>query len=359
MPEPRYRIPRDLRWSCHACAKCCSSGLELGPVEPDVITQLLDSDIRQQWGPAAHGFHETRTGEDGSAYHVLRQNDGRCVFLRDDDLCAVHALLGPDAKPGFCREFPYLFVDDPKGTVAVIRPACGSFPKSFLDGDKVGPDLDAIASVRRATPRYTWSPDSVQILPGLAVSTGNWLALEDPVLDGIAQNPEPPSMSVARIREALVSVTGRSLPPASPARYEQALSAILHAFVALLTEVVEQDTGGQPHQTRFVQASLERMKLAQQRTPAPWDETSIAYLNLCLRSQLLSKGFSAWGGLPEGLGVFLVGAEVAWRAGDGTVESLGEHLAEWIRLRDHRMGSALLRRAAEATRDLFLHAGAA
>ena len=358
MQDTRYRIPRNLRWSCHACAKCCSSGLELGPVEPEVIAQLLDSGIGQQWEPAADGFHETLAREDGSAYHVLRQNDGRCVFLRDDDLCAVHALLGPDAKPGFCREFPYLFVDDPKGTVAVVRPACGSFPKSFLDGDEVGPELDRIANARRATPRYTWAPDSVQVLPGLAVSTSNWLALEDPLLAGVAQNLEAPAMSVARIREALVSVTERSLPPASTSRYEQALAAILHAFVALLTEVIAQDTGGQPHQTRFVQASLERVKLAQQRPPVLWDDTSISYLNLCLRSQILSKGFSAWGGLPEGLGVFLLGTEVAWRAGDGTVESLGEHLAEWTRLRDHRMGSALLRRASEATRDLFLHAGA-
>lgn len=357
MPDTHYRTPSDLRWSCHGCGKCCSSGLELGPVEPDVIDELLDSDIQKRWPAASAGFHTTRTDAQGHPYHVLRQHDGRCVFLRPDDLCAVHALLGPESKPGFCREFPYLFVDDPKGTVAVIRPACGSFPKSFQRGDTVGPELSSVAHVRRAAPRSRWFPDAVTVLPGLAVSADNWLQLEEPLLQGLSMHPAPPTESIARIRSALTTATGRDVPEPSPQRYEQALGALLHVFEHMLIQVVEQGPEGEPHQMRFIESSLARVRRARAAEAPVWETTSIAYANLCLRSMLLSKGFSAWGGLPEGLGVFLLGVEVSWRAGDADVESFGEHLAEWVRLRDHRMGSTLLRRAAAATRDLFLHAG--
>lgn len=357
MTATHYRTPADLRWSCHGCGKCCSSGLELGPVEPDVIEGLVNSDIEKRWPAASGGFHDTLTDAQGQPYHVLRQNDGRCVFLRPDDLCAVHALLGPESKPGFCREFPYLFVDDPKGTVAVIRPACGSFPKSFLDGDEVGPELDSVARVRRATPRYRWSPEAVTVLPGLAVSADNWLQLETPLLEGLAMHPAAPTVSVARIRAALTTATGREVPDPSPQRYEQALGALLHVFEHMLTQVTEQGAQGEPHQLRFIESSLDRVRRARAADATPWEPTSLAYANLCLRSMLLSKGFSAWGGLPEGLGVFLLGVEVSWRASDADVASFGEHMAEWIRLRDHQMGSSLIRRAAAATRDLFLHAG--
>jgi Fe-S-cluster containining protein len=41
----------------------------------------------------------------------LRQNRGRCCFLRDDNLCAIHASFGPQAKPAICRQYPLVVVN--------------------------------------------------------------------------------------------------------------------------------------------------------------------------------------------------------------------------------------------------------
>ena len=131
-------------WECRGCAACCSSGFELGPVEDEVIDDLTRSDIAALWTPAGEGpWFTRRPGPDGRPLAYLTQRSGRCIFLRDDDLCAVHALLGADRKPGFCREFPYHLVEEPRGWVAVIRPTCGGLHQTHTEGPAVTTLLSA------------------------------------------------------------------------------------------------------------------------------------------------------------------------------------------------------------------------
>lgn len=47
-----------------------------------------------------------------------------CIFLDDDNLCAIHKELGYDAKPRMCRQFPYYPVDTPDGIVGTLDFAC-------------------------------------------------------------------------------------------------------------------------------------------------------------------------------------------------------------------------------------------
>ena len=353
-----YRHPRGLRWQCNGCAKCCSSGLAIGPVEPDIVRGLRERNIEDRWPQARAGWLDEQVAPDGSSHFFFQLRDGRCVFLREDNLCAIHALMGPEAKPGFCREFPYHFVEDAKGVSAVIRPACGSFFEGFLTDEPIGPELADVHALPRVTPHRRWAPQHVVVLPQKAIDPQTWLRVEEALLERLHDRTEPPQSSVRYVRETLCAILDVSLPEPNVAQYEGALDALTRVLMHILNEqrgTVAADPGD--HRQRFLEQSVERIQRARTNGNHPWNEEEQAYANLLLRSFLLSKGFSNWGGLPEGLGVFLLGLEVAHRTSQDTERSFGDHLAEWIRLRDNQMIRALLLRAASATRDLFLHSG--
>lgn len=345
------RLPEGLRWTCSGCGACCSA-FRLGPVEPEIVDRLHGEDIGGRWAPAAEGFVDRE--RDGL---FLRKVDGHCVFLRDDKLCAVHVLLGADAKPGFCREFPYHFVEDPRGLVAIIRATCKGFGRSSREGPLVTAD-DALASdVARNVPRRRFAPPHVDVAPGVRVALDRYMTVEGELLDRLAPeritDPEP-SRWIAAIRDHVHP----SAPPVRPEQARAAEEAILRALRIVMGQVVEQP-GGTPEQRAFAAEALERVSRAHDGVgqPLALGPDEVAYANLLLRSYLLAKRFTAYGGLAEGLGAWLVGAIVARRtANHRGAEALGLAWREWERLEAVELVTVLLRRARPALLDLFLHA---
>jgi len=47
-----------------------------------------------------------------------------CPLLGADNLCAIHKRLGYDAKPLVCREFPFRFIETPRGVVVDVSFVC-------------------------------------------------------------------------------------------------------------------------------------------------------------------------------------------------------------------------------------------
>jgi Fe-S-cluster containining protein len=67
---------------------------------------------------AAISAHDALDGD------TLRQVHGRCIFLRDDRRCALHAHGGASAKPAVCRQYPLVVVRTESGDRAAIDPGC-------------------------------------------------------------------------------------------------------------------------------------------------------------------------------------------------------------------------------------------
>ncbi len=342
------RAPTGLRWSCHSCGACCT-GHDLGPVAPEVVAGLERADIRAAWAPAADGFVDARP--DGA---YLRQRDGACVFLEPDRRCAVHRLLGEQAKPAFCREFPYHLIDDPLGTVAVVRATCAGFWRSYRDGEIQSADaLAAVAAVPATAPRARFAPASVPVAPGVSVDLSTWMRWEDATLRA-AMPDDDPRDAIARIRRGW---TG-DLPAPRPAQYDAAFDALTFALSKVLDAVLAQP-GGAPHQVAFVEGCADALALARQHPPAPLDADARAWLDLLLRSALLAKSWAAWGGVAEGLGVWLLGVEVARRRPTDaalTAEDLAPAIARWDRFVAIGVIGHWLRKARVAAVDLTLHA---
>jgi len=94
------------KYSCNCCGRGCRSFLV--PVrtrERKAIAEL------QPW-PEKLGVDKlyVRSREAKvSGYGLARRADGRCVFLDEENLCAIHRLHGLKAKPLACQLYPFVF----------------------------------------------------------------------------------------------------------------------------------------------------------------------------------------------------------------------------------------------------------
>lgn len=310
------------RWSCRGCGACCR-GFSFGPVEPDIIAGLEAADIAALWPPAARQpWHTTAPGPDGQPAAYLASVDGHCIFLQDDQLCAVHRLLGGDRKPWFCREYPFYPVEDADGRVSVtVRGDCGGLHESYADGQPLAEQLPEILSLPRAVPRTRFDAPQVLLLPGMAIPTAAWKQVEPHLLSHLAA-PRQPEAAVSSTRTHLYALVQRPPPAPDPARYRAAMVAVLRALRSTLP-------------SPQIDAALSRWDGA---IPAVSEEGG-RYLMLILRGALLTRQFGMVGGVPALLGLSLVEAAVSAlnAPGDGPLgpAELGETMPgfkRWLRL---------------------------
>lgn len=366
-PPDDFLTPAGLRWRCSGCASCCRAGFELGPIEPRTIAQLIEAGIEALWPPAAQQpWHRIVQTPDGPAAY-LTQRDGACVFLRDDDLCAIHALLGEQAKPSMCLEFPYQLVEEPRGTVAVIRADCAGLHRAWRTADPVGPQLPAIRALPRpGRPIRTFRPGQVAVLPGITVPLERWLTWEDAALEALADDPElQPGAAVATIRRVLYQAAGVE-PPAPPEPDRAATRAAAAVLVALehvlgqvLRDTPPADQGGPPPErlafAREAHALIGASRRGLLLPLAPLPPALQGYTHLLLRSHLLAKDWALRGSVAVGVGHFLLGVVFAASHG-GSDDTFAQFHRRWLLLSNNGLLNAILHKASPALRDLFLFA---
>jgi len=126
-------LPPGARFTCHQCGDCCRS-FPVSLTQPE-----RERYEKQDWSqviPAHAGpvFDEVSRGGGRSASLLKRRADGACIFLGADNLCQIHAKLGPQEKPLACRLFPFTFVagdeEDPRP-----RAGCHFACKGLAAGD--------------------------------------------------------------------------------------------------------------------------------------------------------------------------------------------------------------------------------
>jgi Fe-S-cluster containining protein len=354
------RIPKGLRWSCRGCGSCCTSDYDLGPVEAEVVDDLTEAGIGGLWAPAAAGWIEHR--RDGA---YLATVDGHCVFLREDGRCAVHALLGGARKPGFCREFPYHLVEDLVGWVAVIRPTCRGFHHSVRDGEPVEDQLEAIKELPRVVPRRRFAPKEVSILDGATVTPEAWMKAEPRLLEGI--HGRELDGAIVHLCAELHGIAGRQTPVVRLEQRAAALQAIVMALTMIMRHTLAQPATARSDRRAFAETSLENLlqvSAGLDHAAPPLAQDAEAWVNVLLRSSLLSKRFAAWGGVAEGMGEFILAIEMGRRLapvdanGAISAEALSGPLAHWRRFVAVELITHVVRRARPALIDLFLHTDA-
>ena len=121
---------------------------------------------------------------------LRRDASGGCVFLRADNLCAVHAEFGADAKPAICSQYPVVAVRTESGVRIGLDPGCYAHAESW----KTAPEVQTgplQASVIEAPPPVVREEEAMlEILgaPGVSVPGALRMLLRRPPGDAL---PEP------------------------------------------------------------------------------------------------------------------------------------------------------------------------
>jgi Fe-S-cluster containining protein len=358
---PNLRTTTDARWDCHGCGDCCR-GYELGPVEPDIIQALVERDVAAAWAPAAGApWFTTRTGPEGREGLFLAYRDGTCVFLRPDNLCAIHGLYGADAKPGFCREYPFHVLDDPAGTAVVVRASCSSLHRAVDGGTPVADQAATVDALPRAYPRRRFAPETVPILPDVGLPLADWMAHEGRLL-ALLDDPTPePESAVARIRAVLFTLAQRPLGEVDARRARLATGAVVEALRRLMGRAAaDPDPRAEAHRVAFAQtahALLERAQ-AHHGSPRPLTDDGRRYLLGLLRSFLIAKSWASVGSVADGLGAFLVQTAVVRTAapGDGPIDAnaASQVIIPWTRMIENPAITGVFRLARPALWDAFV-----
>lgn len=124
--KPPFIIRDRARFACVTCGTSCST-LSLGPLFAADAERLLGLDWTSSGRDTARFFTDQQGNvllpEEATPNRelFLRTEGKRCQFLRDDNLCTVHAQFGAQAKPVMCRLFPYHLRATPTGVVVGIR----------------------------------------------------------------------------------------------------------------------------------------------------------------------------------------------------------------------------------------------
>lgn len=114
-------FPQQLHYSCHTCAGCCRGGWHVVLTETEAA-RFKDHD----WTSIHPRYRDIQVLQPmgNGLLEIAKAEDGGCIFLDDDNLCAIHKELGFDAKPLMCKYFPYYLTDTPDGVVASFDFAC-------------------------------------------------------------------------------------------------------------------------------------------------------------------------------------------------------------------------------------------
>ncbi len=333
-----------MRWDCHNCTLCCRL-FALGPVSPEIVANLEEKDIAGSWAPAADGWvRETEQG------HFLEHRDGSCVFLGDDGLCAIHVLHGPEAKPAFCRTFPFTVVDQPTGRSHAVRDDCGGAWRSMDGGTPVA---EHIAALPVDAPTLSFGHDPVLVLPGVGVSPEDWQALEDALVDQVRGDRDP-RQNVADLVTTLHRSLRREPLEPSPQRGVAALQSLVDGFAQAIGGP-ESGSGAAQRLVRQVQDGLARAT-AQLSDPPDLEEDARRYLAQVLVQQLRGKSFSTQGGVCWGLGASLLGTELARaQARDGSLSAIAPFHVRWSRFCRNNAARSLLHQARDVLWELALH----
>ena len=348
------RSPEGLRFTCRGSGACCRAGYILGPVEDEIAAGLDAADVAEWWPAAADGWSEDRPHPNGGVVRFLRQVDGACVFLRPDQLCAVHAHLGAQAKPAFCRLFPFSAVRDPSGVAVGVRPNCQTLHDQ--QGAEVTAErLQEVSELAQIAGLPNFAPSAIRVIGGRGVSLDDWMHVESLLLDVSAAEPRA-------LFHAYRGVLAKAMPggwpmPMAP-MYEvswRQLAGMLHARLKPLS----QQPGAGPRHERVV-AVVAMLERALARTGSPRISEEVGQqITQGARSMVVLKRFAEMGSFAAGMGLFALGVEVAahaWPAAEAPPAAFGPPFSMWHDLMAHPAVVDMLRRQSDVLEELFLNA---
>lgn len=100
-------LDESIRFTCGSCTSCCDQPWHT-LIEPDKAAALDRHDFGAYPQLVGKKFYETYSLDKKGRHRLAKGEGTKCLFLDADGLCIIHKELGAEAKPGMCRQFPFL-----------------------------------------------------------------------------------------------------------------------------------------------------------------------------------------------------------------------------------------------------------
>ena len=138
----------ETRVQCQGSGACCQM-YSLGPLTDADVARLESLDLAGQWPEVGPGPYVQQIQDVPGRF--LKSVGGRCVFLRADRRCGLHATFGAESKPIACRIFPLSVRPTIRGHRIYDNGECSSAVASARDGQLVRENLAALGPLLPTT----------------------------------------------------------------------------------------------------------------------------------------------------------------------------------------------------------------
>jgi hypothetical protein len=144
-------------------------------------------------------------------YTMEKRADGRCVFLTQQNRCALHERFGAESKPSMCQLFPYTFTEAPDGFYASVSFASTGvlFNQGAPLADQREHLLNRMRIFKKLFPSLKLDWSQIQLVDGIPMRWAQYLLIERPMLaelrkvieftKHLADSSFPPQMGVTSV----------------------------------------------------------------------------------------------------------------------------------------------------------------
>jgi Fe-S-cluster containining protein len=127
----------EARFQCQGSGQCCRVYV-FGPVADEDVERIKKLDIVGHYPHLAGRVWFEKKPEGW----FLNRDGNRCVFLKDDMRCGLHAAFGAESKPSFCRRYPWAALTTIEGLKVYDQTECATFATSSRAGDSLAKQLE-------------------------------------------------------------------------------------------------------------------------------------------------------------------------------------------------------------------------
>lgn len=188
-----FHLPQGMAYTCHNSGVCCNvfDSIPVDEAAQDAISGMDQGRLNHVAGNDADQIVTVETPESQSPV-LARKACGSCIMLTEDHLCAIHKIMGEEAKPQACQDFPWRYVETPGGIYVGLSFVCPSVRDNrgqlvTAQEESVRLKYSRAASVRKA-------PDEIMLNSHRALSWEDYLAFEQGLLDLMSLEDEPLSV---------------------------------------------------------------------------------------------------------------------------------------------------------------------
>jgi Fe-S-cluster containining protein len=173
-------FPEEVDYECTQCGKCCSIPWEI-PLKEDDIQRIRSVDWSESKSELKGQPLIVARKSSPDLMTLQREENGKCVFLLEDNRCLIHAERGLEYKPQACQQFPYVFTDTPKGKFVGVSFATPGIESS--NSEPLRRYEERLTKLAEQPYHHRSIQDKVTFDPGHEISFDEALALEGGLLD--------------------------------------------------------------------------------------------------------------------------------------------------------------------------------